>query len=127
MPGRSSPPLPAAGARPRSVGTGCSSRELGNLRGAAGMGGSAVATRPGPAPAPRSAGSGVRSGSPANALKAALNFLSKLLIRYTVVCSCFVQANESARLERLVTQGVVIRELQDTSPFLVWLGCTCDL
>lgn len=50
------PQLPAAaGAQPRWVGAGCSSREFRNPRGAAGVSSPGVAARPGPAPAPRSA------------------------------------------------------------------------
>lgn len=84
----------------------------------------------GPALRRRTAGSGARLGFPAKAFclfaETASNFLSKLLIRYTVLSWCFAQGNESGRLEGLVTQGVVIGELRITSALLVQLGCTCD-
>lgn len=87
---------------------------------------------PGPALPLRTAGSGARSGFPAEAFRlfagAALNFLSKVLIRRTVLCSCFVRANESAGLERLVTQGIVIRSCSTPPPALFgWaVPATCD-
>lgn len=134
VPDRSSRRSPPPDRGPRSAGgTGGSRRAFGNPRGAAGVSSPGAATRPGPAPAPRSAvapPARERGWVPAKAFclfaEAASNFLSKLLIRYTVLSWCFAQGNESGRLEGLVTQGVVIGELRITSALLVQLGCTCD-
>lgn len=112
---------------------GCSSWEFRNPE-AAGVSSPGAAAGTGPAPTPRSACAPPTRelvwDFPANAFRlfaeAALNFLSKVLIRYNVLCSCSVQANGSARLERLVTQGIVIREVQNTFACRVQMGCTCN-
>lgn len=96
----------------------------------AGVSSRGVAAGTGPAPAPRSARAPAARelgwDFPADAVclfaEAALNFLSKLLIRYAVLCSCCVRANGSARLERLVTQGIVIREVRNISACPVQAG-----
>lgn len=119
---------------PHSMEPGCSSWEFRKPE-AAGVSSPGVTAGTGPAPTPRSAWALLTRelvwDFPANAFclfaEAALNFLSKLLIRYSVLCSCSVEANGSARLERLVTQSIVIREVQNIFACRVQMGCTCNL
>lgn len=116
---------PASSLRPPMEEAACSSREFrkpGGPGSAAAGSRPALARRPPRAPTARELGWDFPADAVCLFAEAALNFLSKLLIRYAVLCSCSVRANGSARLERLVTQGIVIREVRNISACPVQVG-----